>query len=68
MQSVLVGQPGVLGVGVATVSTTGGCDVTPNTGIVTCNADPPVGVASCVAESVTAAVVVAVKEFPAVVT
>ena len=66
-QLVFTGQAGVLGVGVAVVVTTGGCDMAPKVGIVTCRVLPPVGVASCMGERVTAAIA-AVVVFTAVVT
>ena len=65
-QSVFVGQAGELGFGVAVVSTTGGCEEVANTGMVTCKIAPPVGAASCKAETVTAPAV-GVEESTAVV-
>src|SRR6516164_1849859 len=50
-----MGQPGVLGVGVGVVVTTGGCCMELKTGTVTCFAEPPRGTACWRAERVTSA-------------
>lgn len=41
--------------GFVVVVIVGGCEITPNIGIVTCTGDPPVGVACCKAERVISA-------------
>src|SRR5262249_39649623 len=71
-QSVFVGPAGGLGLGVAVVVYTRGCDTAAQAGTVTCNRAPPSGAASCRADSVTAPAVavevsIAVLTWPVIV-